>query len=24
MEIDFAVLVDVALWFISECPQFLR
>jgi len=24
MEIDFDVVVDVALWFIPECPQFLR
>jgi len=24
MEIDFVVVVDVALWFISEYPQFLR
>ena len=21
---NFVVAVDVALWFISECPQFLR
>jgi len=21
---NFVVVVDVALWFISECPQFLR
>jgi len=24
MEIDFVVVVDVALWFIPEYPQFLR
>jgi len=24
MEIDFVVVVDVGLWFIPECPQFLR
>jgi len=24
MEIDFDVVVDVALWFIPEYPQFLR
>jgi len=24
MEIDLVVVVDVALWFIPEYPQFLR
>jgi len=24
MEIDFDVVVDIALWFIPEYPQFLR